>query len=158
FVAQLQRYTGRPDIAVGSPVANRTHAATEGLIGCFVNSLVLCTDLSGDPPFRALLARVRRVALGAYDHQDLPFERLVEEINPERDRAHTPLFQVVLVLQNAPLVVPALPGLRLSALATGSATAKFDLTLNLAPGEGGGPIGGVLEYDSDLFDRTTAAR
>ena len=119
---------------VGSPIANRTRAETEGLIGFFVNTLVLRTDLSGNPTFRELLRRVQEVALGAYAHQDLPFEKLVEELQPERNLSHTPLFQVMFVLQNAPTSALELPGLTVSRVRVDKGTAKFDLTLTLVEG------------------------
>ena len=100
FQALLHRYSGQDDIVVGSPIANRNRAETEGLIGFFVNMLALRTDLSGDPSFRALLGRVREVALGAFEHQDLPLELLIEALQPQRDLSRTPLFQVMFVLQN----------------------------------------------------------
>ena len=105
FQALLHRYTGQSDITVGTPIANRRWAAVEGMVGFFVNSLVLRTDLEGDPAFRELVARVREVALGAYSHQDVPFEKLVEELQPERDMSRNPLFQVLFQLVNMPLTV-----------------------------------------------------
>ena len=152
----LARYSGQEDVVVGTPVAGRTRGEVEGLIGFFVNTLALRTDLSGAPSFRALLARVREGTLGAYAHQDLPFERLVEAVHPERSLDHSPLFQVMLVLQNAPGAAAELPGLRLRALERESQVAKFDLTLFLA--ESGGGLAGVLEYATALFDDATARR
>jgi amino acid adenylation domain-containing protein len=156
FQTLLMRYTGRQDVVVGSPIANRGRAEIEGLIGFFVNTLALRTDLSGDPPFVELLGRVKEVALGAYAHQDLPLERLVEELQPERDLSRHPLFQVMMVLQNAPREAVELPGLRLSMLPSESGTTKFDLTLSLAKGEGG--LTGLLEYSTDLFEAETIRR
>ncbi len=154
--ALLARMSGRSDILIGTPVAGRNRAELEGLIGFFVNTLVLRTDLSGDPPFREVLARVRQTALEAYAHQDLPFERLVEELNPERSLAHTPLFQVMCVMQNAPTQALELPGLAFEPLDLPATTAKFDLTLSAV--DGGEGMGGSLEYRTDLFDATTARR
>jgi amino acid adenylation domain-containing protein len=152
----LSRYTDRTDIVVGTPVANRRQPELEGLIGFFVNTLVLRTDLSGDPTFRELLARVRETALDAYAHQDVPFERLVEELQPQRSLSHTPLFQVLFALQNAPREVLKLPGLRLSQQAAELDTAKFDLSLTFAEGEGG--TRGHLAYSTELFDEPTIRR
>ncbi|HEU4508039.1 MAG TPA: amino acid adenylation domain-containing protein [Pyrinomonadaceae bacterium] len=156
FQTLLSRYSRQSDVVVGSPIANRNRAETESLIGFFVNTLVLRTDLSGDPSFRELLGRVREVALGAYAHQDVPFELLVEELQPERSLAHTPLFQVVFTLQNAPMPRAELDKLSVAGLAVERATAKFDLGLNISgtPGE----LQGALEYNTDLFDAATIRR
>src|SRR6185503_3034371 len=124
----LYRYSGQPDFAVGTPVAGRTSAELEGLIGFFVNTLVMRSDLSGNPTFLELLARVRETALEAYAHQDLPFERLVDAMQPERSLSHTPLFQVALVFQNAPREQFDLSGLTFERIPAESRTAKFDLT------------------------------
>jgi len=156
FQTLLSRYANQDDIVVGSPIANRTRAELEGLIGFFVNTLVLRTDLSGDPSFRQLLGRVREMALRAYAHQDLPFEKLVEELQPERDLSRNPLFQVMFVLQNAPARALKLSGLTLRPLAVDSGTAKFDLTLFMFEGEDG--LRARWEYNSDLFDAATITR
>ncbi len=156
FHTLLHRYTGQDDITVGSPIAGRTRAEIEGLIGFFVNTLVLRTDLSGNPSFRQLLDRVREVALGAYAHQDLPFEKLVEELQPERNLSHSPLFQVMFALQNVPRVAIELPGLTLSSMTVDSGTAKFDLFLSLH--EETEALRGSLEYNTDLFDDATIHR
>src|SRR2546425_12822323 len=137
FQTLLCRYTNQEDIVLGTPIANRTRRETEDLIGFFVNTLVMRTDLSGNPSFPELLRRVREVALQAYAHQDLPFEKLVEELRPERDRSHSPLFQVMFILQNAPREPFELPGLTVSPLTVDSGTAKFDLTLSLTEGADG---------------------
>jgi amino acid adenylation domain-containing protein len=150
FQALLSRYTGQTDVVVGTSIANRTRAEVEGLIGFFVNALVMRTDVSGDPTFRELLLRVRETALGAYAHQDLPFEMLVEELQPERDLNHTPLFQVMFVLQNAPRQTLELSDLRLSLQETTSGTSKFDLTLLVQPTDDG--LLASVEYSTDLFD------
>jgi amino acid adenylation domain-containing protein len=153
----LGRLTGREDPPVGTPIANRHRAETEGVIGLFVNTLALPADLSGDPTFADLLARVREVTLDAYAHQDLPFEKLVEELRPERGLSHTPVFQVMLIVQNAPLAPPAIEGLELQPLPVDTGTAKFDLTLGVVDRPGGSRLV-QAEYARDLFDRSTVAR
>ena len=156
FQALLARYSGQEDIAVGSPIAGRNQAETEDLIGFFVNTLVLRTDLSGDPTFKELLRRVREVALGAYAHQDVPFERLVEELQPERDMSRTPLFQVMFALRNVPQRSQELPGLVSETLYGAGERAMFDLTLFM--GEGPEGLGATFEYNTDLFDPATIER
>ncbi|WP_445299506.1 amino acid adenylation domain-containing protein [Microcoleus sp. B3-A4] len=156
FQILLYRYTGQEDVIVGSPIANRNRVEIEGLIGFFVNTLVLPTELSGEPSFRELLGRVREVALGAYAHQDLPFEKLVEELQLERDLSRNPLFQVMFVLQNAPISALEFRGLSLTPLEVHNGTAKFDLTLELEESAEG--IRGWFEYNTDLFDTLTITR
>ncbi|MFL6261097.1 MAG: non-ribosomal peptide synthase/polyketide synthase [Thermoanaerobaculia bacterium] len=152
----LHRYSGQESISVGSPIANRNRAEAEPLIGFLVNTLVLRTDLSGEPGFEDLLARARRVALEAYAHQDVPFERVVEAVQPERHLGRTPLFQVVLALQNAPVPEMRLGDVAVRSFPVDGGTAKFDLTLMLEDTAAG--IRGWMEYDTDLFDRATVAR
>ena len=156
FQTLLYRYTRQEDVVVGSPIANRNRTEVEGLIGFFVNTLVLRTDLSGNPSFREVLHRVRKVALEAYEHPDLPFEKLVEELQPERSLSHSPLFQVMFVLQNAPAGHRELSGLTLSPVQLDNNTAKFDLSLSMTEQAGG--IKGSLEYSTDLFDEATIIR
>ncbi|MBE8967605.1 amino acid adenylation domain-containing protein [Nostocales cyanobacterium LEGE 12452] len=152
----LYRYTGQADILVGSPIANRNRSEIEGLIGFFINTLVLRTNLAGNPSFSELLTRVREMAMDAYSHQDLPFEMLVEALQPERDLSHTPLFQVMFVLQNAPISTVELTGLTVSPLKVESKIAKFDLTLAMENTSTG--LVGVWEYNTDLFDASTIER
>ena len=156
FQLLLHRYIGQDDIVVGSLIANRNRVETEGLIGFFVNTLVLRTDLSGNPSFQELLDRVREVALGAYSHQDLPFEKLLEALQPPRDLSRTPLFQVLFVLQNTPRQPPALLGLSVEPLEIAPETANFDVCLNLSETPAG--LRGWLEYSTDLFEAATIAR
>ena len=156
FKVLLYRWTGQTDIIVGSPIANRNQAATEGLMGLFMNTLALRTQLSGDLSFQALLERVRDMALGAYSHQDLPFERLVEALQLPRDLSHSPLFQVMVILQNAPSPTLNLPDLTLRSLELPNRTAKLDLTLVIT--EVDGQLQGVLEYNTDLFEAATIDR
>jgi hypothetical protein len=157
FQVLLSRYSGQEDVAVGTPIAGRNQAETEGLIGFFVNTLVIHTDLSGDPSFREVLSRVREVALGAYDHQDLPFEKLVEELKPERDLSRTPLFQVFFNMVNVPSSRIELPGLTIETIQRsselGEPDSKFDITLYAREREEG--IGLRAVYNADLFERDT---
>ncbi|MDB4952371.1 MAG: pcbAB [Gemmatimonadetes bacterium] len=151
----LSRYSGSEDVVVGSPIAGRTRKEIEELIGFFVNSMVLRTDLSGDPSFREVLRRAREVTLGAYEHQEVPFERLVAELRPERSLSHSPLFQVLLTLQNAGGDA-ALAGLRVSEVEADRGSSKLDLSLVLTASSGG--LRGRLTYSTDLFERGTAER
>ncbi|MEH1889739.1 MAG: amino acid adenylation domain-containing protein [Nostoc sp.] len=152
----LYRYTGVADILVGSPIANRDRSELEGLIGFFVNTLVMRTNLLGNPSFCELLGRVREMAMDAYSHQDLPFEMLVEALQPERDLSHTPLFQVAFVLQNAPMSQFELTGLTVSPLVVEGTTSRFDLTLSMENTASG--LVGLWEYNTDLFDGSTIER
>jgi amino acid adenylation domain-containing protein len=159
FKILLYRYTGQPDVLVGTPIAGRNRAEVEGLIGFFVNTLVLRTDLGGNPDFQELLGRVREVALSAYAHQDLPFEKLVEELQPGRDLSRTPLFQVMMVFQNAPTAAKEgfeVPGLHLNSLGARSATTQFDLTLAGTDTAQGLVIS--VEYQADLYNDSTITR
>ncbi|MBW4424871.1 MAG: amino acid adenylation domain-containing protein [Nostoc desertorum CM1-VF14] len=156
FQTLLYRYTQQEDIVVGSVIANRNRSELEGLIGFFVNSLVLRSDLSGNPTFRELLNRVREVTLGAYAHQDLPFEKLVEELHPERDLSRHPLFQVVFSLQNTPIEALELPGLKLSLFDFDSKIAKLDLEFHLWRDLE--TLKGEIVYSTDLFDQSTITR
>jgi amino acid adenylation domain-containing protein len=150
FKVLLHFYARQDDLVVGTDVANRNRSETEGLIGFFVNQLVLRTDLSGDPQFEALLERVREVTLGAFDHQDLPFDKLVEALKPERTLKYAPFFQVKIVLENTPRERLELSGLTLTPLEIESTDAKLDLILLLKEHAGG--LEGWFEYASDLFD------
>jgi amino acid adenylation domain-containing protein len=157
FQTLLHRYTGQEDILVGSPIAGRNDADIESIIGSFVNTLVMRTDLSGDPTFRELIARVSDVALGAYGHQELPFEKLVEELQPERNTAHSPVFQVMFVLQNTPSeFTMELPGLTMSTVEANSGSAQFDLMLTLTEREH--ELFGKWQFNTDLFEESTAWR
>ncbi|MBZ4423333.1 non-ribosomal peptide synthetase, partial [Myxococcus sp. RHSTA-1-4] len=156
FQTLLYRYSSQDDITVGSPIAGRTRGETEGLIGFFVNTLVLRTHIVSRDSFSSLLARVKETTLGAYEHQDVPFEKLVEELKPERSLSYSPLFQVMFSLQNTPMGALELPGLRLRALELEDIPAKFDLDLSLRETPGG--FVGALQYATDLFDAATVAR
>ncbi len=153
FQALLSRYTNQEDIIIGSSIAGRNRAETEELIGFFLNTLVLRTDLSGNPGFLELLERVREVALGAYSNQDVPVEMLLEALHPERNPSHNPLFQVLFILQNTPTATLKVTDVTLQMLELDTNTAKFDLTLDLAETAEG--IDGWLEYNTDLFDVET---
>ncbi len=153
FQILLHYRSAQDDIVIGTDVANRNHAETEGLIGFFINQLVLRSNLGGNPTFRELLGRVREITLGAYAHQDLPFEKLVEVFNPKRDLNRTPLFQVKLVLQNVPIPPIELSGITLQPQEIESGMTKFDLTLFILETEQG--LMAVLEYDADLFNPST---
>jgi amino acid adenylation domain-containing protein len=152
----LHRYTGLDDIAVGSPIANRTDVEAEGVVGLFANTLVLRTDLRGDPTVRELIRRVRDVALGAYAAQEFPFERLVKMVQPVRDMSHSPLVQVMLILQNAPFEPIDLAGLTLSYVEIRTSSAKTDLTLEALEKPEGLEV--YLEYNTDLFEAETIRR
>ena len=156
FTVLLHRYTAQDRIVVGAPIANRRRVEVEGLIGFFVNTLVLHTDLSGNPPFRELLARVRQVALGAYAHQDLPFERLVEELQPERTLSYHPVVQVMFNYRSDPEDAGAWPGLTVSLLPRENDSQPFDLVLTIADEPAG--LRGSLSYSSDLFDAPIVQR
>ncbi|SBT41192.1 non-ribosomal peptide synthetase [Micromonospora narathiwatensis] len=159
LAALLTRLGAGTDVPIGSPIAGRTDDALDDLVGMFVNTLVLRTDTAGNPTFRQLLDRVREADLTAYSHQDTPFERLVEVLNPPRSMARNPLFQVMLVLQNNATVDLDLPGLRVAVDNVGAHAAQFDLSIDLTerPAAGGG-IDGRLDYSRDLFDESTAER
>src|SRR5579875_2474896 len=156
FVILLARYTGQQDIVVGMPIANRTRSELEGLIGFFVNTLVLRTDLSGDPSLREVLGRVREVALAAYSHQDMPFEKLVETLQPTRDMSHNPLVQVMIQLLSVPIHPHKLADLHSSVLLVEKGTTQFDLSLDIV--EEAGELAIWAEYSTDLFEATTIER
>ncbi|MBV9108281.1 MAG: amino acid adenylation domain-containing protein, partial [Gemmatimonadetes bacterium] len=152
----LSRYSGQDDVPVGTPVAGRTRTEVEGLIGFFVNTLVIRTRFGGSPDTRELLRRVRETTLGAYQHQDVPFEKLVEELGVERSLSHTPLFQAIFALRTTQGGGARLAGAELEAIGTAGSTAKFDLSF--AVGEADGEMGGSLSYRTDLFDDATIER
>lgn len=159
FQTLLHRFTGQSDILIGSPIAGRGQTETEGLIGLFINMLVLRSDLTGNPTFREFLRHTREVTLEAYAHQDLPFEKLVEELRPERNSSHAPLIQVVFALQNAFGRLPSPPGLTVTPIPereVDTGTAKFDLTFQVQEDEHG--LGAFVEYNTDLFDEATIDR
>jgi amino acid adenylation domain-containing protein len=154
--ALLGWYAEQDDVVLGTDVANRNRAETEGVIGFFINQLALRTRLTGDPDFRQLLDRVRRVTFGAYAHQDLPFDKLVEVLNPERALGHSPIFQAKLNLINVPTPDLELPDLKITSLSAARTTAQFDWILNLIENEQG--LAAWVEYNTDLFEATTIDR
>jgi non-ribosomal peptide synthetase component F len=154
FKALLHRYTSQEDIVVSAPVANRNRTEIEGLIGFFVNSQVLRTDLSGNPTFRELVARVRQVTLEAHSHQDVPFELIVDELRPEGySTSQNPLFRAAFSLQNTPAPIDYLPGLKVTPFKQSNHTSKFDLIVTLLDTEEGLP--GMVQYNVDLFNHAT---
>jgi hypothetical protein len=156
FQTLRYRYSGQADLIVGTPIANRNRGETEQLIGFFVNTLAIRTDLSGNPTFRQLLRRVKEVMLGAYTHQDVPFEKVVEELQPERSMNQHPIFQILMTLQNAPVGGLELSGLKLQTMKAKTNISKFDMTVNMADIGEGLRIG--CEYNSDLFAPDTIKR
>ncbi|MBT6180171.1 MAG: HAD-IIIC family phosphatase, partial [Deltaproteobacteria bacterium] len=153
FKTILSHYARQDDVAVGTPIANRPRPELERLIGFFANTLVLRTDLSGDPSFTELLDRVKQTSLGAFEHQDIPFEHLVEELQPVRDMSRNPLFQVMFVLQNTPIKPDAITGCELSLVDVDTEGSKFDLHLSML--ELAGEMVWEMEYNTDLFDKST---
>ncbi|HEV7905478.1 MAG TPA: amino acid adenylation domain-containing protein [Pyrinomonadaceae bacterium] len=156
YKLMLSRYSGQQDVCVGTFIANRNRVEVENLVGFFVNNLSLRSDLSGDPSYRELLRRVRDVTLAAYAHQDVPFEKVLDELQPERDLSRTPLFQVMFVLQNAPTGALDVPGLSIIPLGAGSNRSNFDMTLWML--EVDGELVGDLQYNTDLFNAATVER
>jgi amino acid adenylation domain-containing protein/FkbM family methyltransferase len=157
FQVLLARYSGAEEVVVGTPIAGRERREVEELIGFFINTLILRVEVRREESFQGLLGRVREVCLGAYAHQELPFERLVEEMQPERSMSHAPLCQVAIVLQNAPREQMRIGELELSAQGVERGTAKFDITLSLGERAGGG-MRGILQYSTDLFDERAMRR
>ena len=156
FDVLLARYSGQEDILIGSPIANRNRVETEDLIGFFVNMLVFRVKLSAASSFRSLLRQVRETAPEAYDHQDLPFETLVEELRPERDLSRTPFFQVLILVQTLQRELPGMGGLKLSPVDEEDGSAKFDLSLVILEREN--TLWTSIEYNTDLFEGATASR
>jgi len=156
FQSLLYKWAGQEDLIIGTPIAGRLAASTEALIGLFINTLALRVEVKGDYQFRELLRRVRETTLDAYAHQGLPFEMLVEQLQPERNLSYSPIFQVMLTLQNATADAPSLPGLTMHWWGSDTATAKFDLELTVI--EAGKQLTGVIEYSTSLFDRSTIVR
>ena len=156
FAVLLHRYSGQDDIYIGSPIANRNRLQVEQMIGFFVNTLVFRNDLSGSPRFREFLTRVRKTALDAYSHQDVPFEKLVETMHPDRDLSRTPLFQAMLVFQNTPVGDFSLPAVQMKPVDIQNDIVQYDLVMSLQ--QAGESLSGVLQYNTDLFDKQTIQR
>ncbi len=156
FGVLLSFYSGHYDIAVGTPIANRNRKEVEGLIGFFINTLVMRIDLSGNPSFLELIGRVRKITLDAYSNQDLPFEKIVEELQPERDMSRNPLAQIMFALQNVPGSMFEIPDLAIDPIRTGAQTVKCDLDVTLWNAPDG--LGGSFVYNTDLFDSATITR
>jgi surfactin family lipopeptide synthetase A len=156
FAVLLSRYCGQADIVIGSPIANRDRAEVENLLGFFVNNLVLRIQIQQNPSFQELLAQVKKVALDAYDHQNLPFEKLVEALQPERNLSYHPLFQVMFILQNSPSKQLQISDLKLSSIEIESSTTQLDLTLEIFDSING--LAGRFEYNTDLFEQSTIER
>lgn len=156
FDVLLNRYTGMEDLLVGTPIANRNRKEIEGLIGFFVNTIVLRVDISGNPTFRDLLHRVRGLCFDAYAHQDVPFEKVVDMVQPARDVSLSPLFQVMFDMQNAPTTEMEAPGLRFESVDVATTTSKFDLSLSVQEFEG--RLSATMEYSTDLFEAATIDR
>lgn len=156
FATLLYRISGEADIVIGSPIANRNHVELQGLIGFFTNTIALRVPLAGNPSFREVIARARAAALGAYAHQDLPFEKVVEALSPRRTPSHNPVFQVNFRAQAAPRPVPVLSGLEVLPLTVDIGFSRFDLALELELGAES--LAGYFEHDRDLFDEGTVER
>ena len=158
FAVLLHRYSGEQEVVIGTPIANRNRVEVEGLIGFFVNSLAMHVKVGGDPTFGQLVSRVREVVLGAYAHQDVPFERIVEELKPERDLSRSPIFQVMFAWQNASAEELELEGVRISYEGAGAETAKYDLGITMWERAGDKDVEGLLDFSTDLFDEERMRR
>jgi len=158
FAVLLYRYSGQSEMVIGTPIANRNLIETEGLIGFFVNTLAMRTQVGGDPTFRELVKSVREVVLGAYAHQDVPFERIVEELKPERDLSRSPIFQVMMTWQNAPVEELELEGVKISYVGVPAETVKYDLGLTMWERMGSGEVEGAIDYATDMFDEERVRR
>ena len=156
FKTLMARYAGQDEIVVGTPIANRNRIDIENLIGFFVNTLVLRSDVSDNPPFNDFLKQIREVTLGAFAHQDVPFEKLVEELQPERDMSRTPLFQVMFSLQNSPMPTMKMSQVTMTLIQDDSTTSQFDLTLDIT--ERGDAMDCLIEYSTEIFERATVQR
>src|SRR5215213_2623175 len=158
FAVLLQRFSGEERMVIGTPIANRKRVETEGLIGFFVNSLAMKVDMSGNPSFKELVRRVRELVLGAYEHQDVPFERIVQELTPQRDLSRAPIFQVMFAWQNAPAGTLEMEGLKITSEEVHAGIAKYDLGLTMWERDGDGLIEGILDYVTDMYDEERIRR